>query len=55
MKPADYQPVGAALVHMLGTCLGDEFTAETKEAWLNAYADLSGEMILAAWPDAQGT
>ena len=52
VKPKDYQPVGEALVWALAETLGDEFTAELREAWLNAYADLSAAMIAAAYRDA---
>ncbi|WP_138468532.1 globin family protein [Poseidonocella sp. HB161398] len=50
VTPADYQPVGAALVHALSVHLGEEFTPDVRGAWLSAYADLSSEMIMAAYP-----
>ena len=55
VKAEQYPLVGAALLWTLEKGLGAEFTAETKEAWAEAYGALSGEMIKAAYPSpAQG-
>lgn len=43
-----YQVVGEALLWTLHVRLGDEFTVETREAWLAAYGWLSQVMISAA-------
>jgi hemoglobin-like flavoprotein len=39
-----YAPVGSALIWMFQHTLGDRFTAEMEEAWLEFYAFLSFEM-----------
>jgi hemoglobin-like flavoprotein len=39
-----YAPVGSALIWMFQQTLGDRFTAEMEEAWLETYAFISGEM-----------
>lgn len=44
----DFYPVGSALLWTLEQGLGDSFTAETKDAWVTAYAVLSQTMIDAA-------
>jgi nitric oxide dioxygenase len=44
-----YKPVGAALIWTLATALGDEFTDETREAWVAAYTTLSAVMIAEAY------
>jgi hemoglobin-like flavoprotein len=49
---AHYAPVGAALVWTLEQGLGDDFTPETRDAWIAAYALLSGVMIDEAYPKA---
>jgi hemoglobin-like flavoprotein len=41
----DFYPVGSALLWTLEQGLGDAFTAETKDAWITAYAVLSQTMI----------
>lgn len=38
-----YAPVGSALIWMFQRSLGDRFTAQMEEAWLEAYAFLSLE------------
>lgn len=43
--PKHYAPVGAALVWTIGQALGDDFTPELQEAWIEAYGLLSGVMI----------
>ncbi|OUD10517.1 hemin receptor [Marivivens niveibacter] len=45
-----YAPVGQALLDTLEKGLGDDFTPETKDAWVTAYTTLSGVMIDAAYP-----
>lgn len=45
---AHYAPVGAALLWTLEQGLGPDFTPEAKDAWVQAYAILSGVMIAAA-------
>ena len=47
-----YVPVGAALIWTLEQGLGDDFTPETRDAWLAAYTLLSGVMIEEAYPKA---
>ncbi len=39
-----YAPVGSALIWMFQHTLGDRFTAEMEEAWLEAYAFISSEL-----------
>jgi hemoglobin-like flavoprotein len=39
-----YAPVGSALIWMFQQTLGDRFTPEMEEAWLEAYAFISSEM-----------
>ena len=36
VQPDDYDAVGASLIRKLENGLGDDFTAEVKDAWLNA-------------------
>ena len=48
VKTAHFEPVGAALIATLEAGLGDDFTLETREAWVAAYEILSGVMIAAA-------
>ena len=45
VKSEHYAPVGAALLQTLETGLGDAWTAETAEAWQEAYAALSAAML----------
>lgn len=47
-----YVPVGAALIWTLEQGLGNDFTSETRDAWLAAYTLLSGVMIEEAYPRA---
>ncbi len=47
--PAQYAPVGEALVWTLEHALGPDFTKETKNAWLAAYGALSGVAIAEAY------
>jgi hemoglobin-like flavoprotein len=46
---AHYEPVGAALIWTLEKGLGEDFTLETKNAWISTYAALSGVMIAEAY------
>ncbi len=48
VKAAHYAPVGAALIWTLEQGLGDDFTPETRAAWVEAYTLLSSVMIAAA-------
>ncbi|MGH1464686.1 MAG: globin domain-containing protein [Cognatishimia sp.] len=41
----DFAPMGVALIETLANTLGNEFTDETREAWTQAYADFSREII----------
>ncbi len=43
VKPDQYAPVGSALIWMFKYALGDRFTGEMEEAWLEAYAFISLE------------
>jgi nitric oxide dioxygenase len=52
VRPEHYPPVGQALIETLAGALGDEFTAEVRTAWADAYAALSGAMIGAAYARA---
>jgi hemoglobin-like flavoprotein len=45
VKPADYEPVGAALIWTLERGLGEQWTPELAQAWGAAYAILSQFMI----------
>ena len=47
-----YASVGAALIWTLEQGLGDDFTPETRDAWIAAYTLLSGVMIDEADPKA---
>lgn len=49
--PADYEPVGAALINTMETALGARFTSDMKDAWLAVYTVLSNEMIRAAYSE----
>lgn len=48
VKPEHYKPVGEALIWTLEQGLKDEFTPETRSAWIDAYTTLSGAMIAAS-------
>ena len=45
-----YQPVAEALLWTLELYLGEEFTPELKQAWVEAYTILAGAMIEASEP-----
>jgi hemoglobin-like flavoprotein len=53
VKDEHYETVGAALLWTLQQGLGDEFTPETKEAWVVVYGVLSSTMKEAAASRAQ--
>lgn len=44
VKIDQYAPVGSALIWMFQQTLGDRFTPDMEEAWLDAYAFMSFEM-----------
>lgn len=48
IRDEHYATVGEALLWTLGQGLGERFTPETRDAWANAYALLSGRMMAAA-------
>jgi len=49
VKPEQYATVGNALLRTLQKGLGDQFTPELRDAWVEAYATLSGIMKEAAY------
>ncbi|TJW09389.1 MAG: hemin receptor [Mesorhizobium sp.] len=49
VRAEHYQPVGDALIWTLEKGLGSAFTSEVRDAWLAAYATLSGAMIAEAY------
>lgn len=48
VKDEHYETVGAALIWTLGQGLGEDFTEETKEAWVTVYTLLADTMKDAA-------
>ncbi len=48
VEASHYNDVGAALIGTLEAGLGDEFTPEIKEAWVEVYGVMSSTMIAAA-------
>lgn len=44
-----YANVGAALDHMLGVVLTDQYSDEVRDAWMAAYGDITAMMIDAAY------
>jgi nitric oxide dioxygenase len=52
VQPEHYRPVGEALIWTLDRGLGDDFTPETRNAWLAAYGALSAAMIEEAYGKA---
>jgi hemoglobin-like flavoprotein len=48
VRQAHYDTVGTALVWTLEQGLGDDFTPETRQAWVEAYTILAGTMQQAA-------
>lgn len=51
VKVDDYTPVGNALLFALHKGLGDEFTPELKQAWVETYKTIAMVMRQAAYPD----
>ncbi len=45
VKAVDFEPMGQALIETLANAMGDDFTPETREAWLAAYTEFSDEII----------
>jgi hemoglobin-like flavoprotein len=52
VKVDQYAPVGSALIWMFQHTLGDRFTPEMEEAWLEFYAFASLEMERGSWEAA---
>lgn len=50
VEESHYQTVGAALLKTLGQGLGNDFTAEVKEAWTTVYTVMAQVMTDAARP-----
>lgn len=50
VKAEDYTPVGNALIYTLKTGLGEDFTPETKEAWVTLLKTVILVMRSAAYP-----
>jgi hemoglobin-like flavoprotein len=48
VAPSHYQTVAAALLWTLGLALGDDFNAETRDAWAECYTTLASMMQKAA-------
>ena len=51
VKVEDYTPVGNALLYTLKTGLGDAFTPELRQAWIEVYMTLANVMRAAAYPE----
>ncbi len=49
VQAEDYAKVGASLIRMLDTTLGQHFTPEVKGAWIEAYTMLANVMIDTAY------
>jgi nitric oxide dioxygenase len=49
VEPGHYVPVGQALIDTLEAALDLEFTEEVRDAWAEAYATLSTDMIATAY------
>lgn len=47
VEPSFYPPMGAALLKVLQKFIGDKFTDEVKDAWLETYQALAYDMIRA--------
>ncbi len=45
VEPKHYESVGSALVETLEECFGPAFNAPMREAWIAAYAAVSGTMM----------
>lgn len=50
VKVEDYTPVGNALLFALQQGLGDDFTVETRNAWVEMYKVVANVMRSAAYP-----
>ena len=48
VKATHYKDVGAALIGALEAGLGNDFTPEVKQAWIDVYGVMSSVMIEAA-------
>ena len=48
VEAAHFEPVGQALLDTLAVGLGEDFTAEVRDAWATAYGILAGVMQSAA-------
>lgn len=51
VKVDDYTPVGNALLYTLHKGLGDGFTPEVRQAWVNVYTIIANVMRSAAYTD----
>ena len=51
VKVEDYTPVGNALLYTLKTGLGEDFTPELKQAWIEVYTVLANVMRSHAYPN----
>ena len=47
VKPEYFPSMGRALIHAVKETLGDKFSDETKDAWVEVYGALSYDMIRA--------
>jgi hemoglobin-like flavoprotein len=47
VKPEYFPSMGRALLHAVKSSLGDEFTEDVKDAWVEVYGALSYDMIRA--------
>lgn len=48
VKPEMFEPMGDALLFMLENSLGEDFTAASRQAWRETYAEISSAMVEAA-------
>jgi hemoglobin-like flavoprotein len=48
VKPSYYPPMGQALIRTMEDMLGDKFTQEIKDAWVETYQALAYDMIRGA-------
>lgn len=55
VKDPHYATVGAALIDMLAETLGEKFTPETRDAWLELYGAVESAMKAGAAEKANGT
>jgi hemoglobin-like flavoprotein len=47
VKPEYFPSMGRALIHAVSGCLGDSFSTEIKDSWVEVYGALSYDMIRA--------